>query len=505
MNPKQFITYTLIVFPLLLVAHFLLVDKLVIQARNTPYSYKQFLLQSLSPLQNKVIVTAGSNAIHGIDSSELSSYFNAPVFTYADNANYPIRSKILNIDKFSKPGDTLILPLEWHYITTNRLSKNYTSMLADKELKLEFYYNNMPVIEKIRFIFTQYPLDDIMSGLFWRVMISKFFIARSDKKRLTSFKKKIESGATVMLGNSNRNGPENIIKLPKNTTCDSYIFSKGYTVSDEFKSNLNLLQKLNKKGLNIYFTWPAVVDYKTSACYKKNKQSFALFYSEIKQIIADHGFKIIGDYQDSHFTSECFLNTYYHITRECAATRTKKLIENLQYAGIPPYSTTEKVNIKQILLKEVNLKLQENALDLQNKLPVLPQGVVKKRKLSNYLIFTQGWSRQERWGVWSLGNSSSFTFKISKKQHQQKAIKITLNGRYFNGVENTEIKINNKKYKAQPLTNAVFIVPTDSIKDQMINIELKHHTVRSPKELGLSSDVRNIKFGLTSIKLESNK
>jgi len=247
------------------------------------------------------------------------------------------------------------------------------------------------------------------------------------------------------------------------------------------------------------------VDYKTSACYTKNKQNFAVLHSEIKQIIAEHGFKIIGDYQDSHFTSECFLNTYYHIKRECALPRTKKLVENLQHAGILPYAATEKVHVKQVLLKQVNLKLQENARELQNNIPTLVLDEVKTRQLSNYLVFTQGWSRQEKWGLWSDGHLSRFNFKISKKQRQQKSIKITLNGRYFNGVENTEITINNKKYNSQPLTNAFFIVPVELIKDQMINIELKHHSIISPKELGLSSDARNLKFGLVSIKLESNQ
>lgn len=503
MNPKQFIKYILIAFPALLISHFLIVDNLVIQARKTPYSYKQFILQSLSHLQNKVIVTAGSNALHGIDSSELALYFNAPVFTYADNASYPIRSKILNIEKVSKPGDTIILPLEWkHYSATNKLTKNYTSMLADKELKLEFYYNNAPIIEKIRFIFTQYPLNDILSGLFMRR--SDISILKSESKRLNVFKNNIESSPVTMLGNSVRNGPEDIVKLPTNTSCDSYIFSDKYEISDEFKSNLKLLQKLSEKGVNIYFTWPVVVNYKTSACYVENKKKFVDFHSEIQQTIANYGFKIIGEYQDSHFMPECFLNTYYHIKRECTVLRTKKLIENIQQAGITPYTAPRSVtNIKEILLKQVNQQLQENAHELKKNLPAMLEGTYKGKKVSKYLILTKGWSKQNRWGVWSDGYSSTFEFKISKKQKQKKSIKITLNGRYFNGKENTGIIINKQSYKSQPLLNAEFSIPTDSIKGQVVEIELKHHTVISPKELGKSKDARNLKFGLTSITLES--
>lgn len=504
MNSKKFILYILIVFPLVLVAHFLLVDKLVIQERKVPYSYKQFLLQSLAHLPNKVVVSAGSNAIHGIDSSELALYFNGPVFTYADNADYPLRSKILNIDKFSKPGDRIILPLEWlHYSVSKEVPKNYTSILADKELKLEFYYNNLSVIEKIRFIFTQYPLADIISGTF--TQRSNSFMLKSDQDRLNLFRINIESSAITMLGNSVRNGPEKVIKFPTNKTCDSYIFSSGMTISDDFKYNLKLLQSLTKKGIKIYFTWPAVVDYKTSACYTTNKQKFTAFHSEIKQIIAEHGFKMIGNYEDSHFTPECFLNTYYHIKRECAVPRTKKLIENMQKAGVFPYSYTETVNIKQILLKKINQQRQENARELQNSLPVMELGTLKSRKLSRYVILKKGWSRQEKWGVWSEGHTSTLEFKISPELQQQKTIKISLNGRYFNGVENTVIKINNQTYKSQSLTNAEFIIPTDTIKDRIVEIELHHHTVKSPKELGVSSDDRKLKFGLTSIKLESNK
>ena len=173
MSAKRFIITSLLGFSTLLIAYIMLVDKLVIPERHVPYSYKQFLLQTSSAIHGKVIVSAGSNAIHGIDSSTLADYFKTPVFTYADNANYPLRAKLFSLAKYTNPGDIVLLPLEWFFYSTKKyLAENYINALADEELRLEFYFNSLPIQEKLRFIFSEYPLQQVVNGLLTQDQIS---------------------------------------------------------------------------------------------------------------------------------------------------------------------------------------------------------------------------------------------------------------------------------------------------------------------------------------------
>lgn len=504
MSAKNFIITSFTGLILILAAYALVVDKMLIIERKVPYSYKQFTLQVFSKINGKVIVMAGSNAIHGIDSISLSEYFNAPVFTYADNASYPFREKIYSIERFISTGDIILLPLEWSYYSAEQhLSDNYINMLADKKLRLEFYFNNLPILEKLRFTYTQYPLMKVMQGLM--LQRSNIDLLQSDLLRLNYFQGVVESGKIAMLGNSTRNGPENIIKSPRSAHCDDYLFSGGFKVSSAFKSSLLLLQKLTKKGVSVYFTWPATVDYKESHCYQKNiTHKIEIFSTEIKDLVVKAGFQFIDNEQQSHFPAHCFLNTYYHLKRECAILRTNRLINSIKYSEITPINNTSDMNVALMLNKVITVKRNEVFDELIDLLPELKKGKITAWQLSHNLIFRQGWGIQEKWGVWSEGRESTLSFKINKSLLTKKYIKITIKGRYFNGNEKTRVNINSLDYAEKELINTVFRVPVNSIDNNRIDITLQHRSVLSAAELELSRDTRKIKFGLTELVIEAD-
>jgi len=503
MSAKNFMITSFFSLVVILLVYAIVVDKMVILERNIPYSYKQFALQSLSEIQGKVIISAGSNAIHGIDSAKLSQYFNSPVFTYADNADYPLRAKILSIEKHTNKGDVVLLPLEWlHYSAKQGLAENYVDALADEELRLEFYFNNLPALEKLKFIFTQYPLSDVISGL--KIQRNKIAMLKSDLKQLNYFTRVVQSGEIQMLGNSLRNGPEQIVKFPTNKTCDSYLFSGGFKVSRVFKDNLSLLKKLTRKGVAIYFTWPAVVDYKKSNCYQQNTiNNVNKYATEIKELVENKGYQFIGNYQQSHFPAHCFLNTYYHIKRECAILRTNKLIEALKFSNIKKIHNTSDINIALMMNNEIIRNKNYIFYELIKALPELKKGKITAEQLSHRLVFKQGWAEQEKWGIWTVGNESAFSFSVAKSLLTRKYIMLSIKGHYFNGVEKTKVKINSVYYGEEELANKSFKVSVNSVSDNRIDITLQHTSAFSPKYLGLSKDTRKIKFGLTEISINA--
>ncbi len=344
MRPLRFLIVSCASFIILAAAYALLIDKVVIPERTVPFPYRQFLLEASSAIEGKVIIDSGSNSLHGIDTSLLSDYFQAPTLIIADGAGYPLRNKIFRLKKYVGKGDVLILPLEWVYYTEDRvLPKLFLSFLADKNLSLEYYFNELPVAEKLRFIFTQYPLKNALESLSTR---DASYISKSNPDQLKTHEDQLLLQNNESFGGTLRDGPEEIDGVAGQMSCDGYTSphwpdTANFEISDVFRANLSLLQELAESGVAIYFTWPSMVDSTSSTCINgpEIQRELTLFSEEIATLVESKGFMFIGEFQDSHFTSECFLNTYYHLRYSCAQKRTTRLIDALKRDKVTPINS----------------------------------------------------------------------------------------------------------------------------------------------------------------------
>jgi hypothetical protein len=509
MRTKHFLYFTFLVFCLLIGGYFYVVDKIIIRDRPIPYSYRQFLLESTKDITGKVIIESGSNSIHSIDPFQLSRYFNAPVVTSAANAGYPIQPKVFNLLSIANKGDIVIFPLEWNqYSYDDQLPDNFLNALADEQLKLEYYFNNLTIWEKIKFAYNKYPLDKAKEGFLRYFERNETNILREDLARLSQFDTIINSQSSESYGNSNRNGPEPIERDGShNRSCDQYVlgkqFHKGFKITEAFLESLDYLTLLKDKGVRVYFSWPAVADKKSSICYESDEAKAKLdgFATSIRSTVEAKGFKFIGEYQDSHFSSDCFLNTYYHLTKDCAVTRTKKLIDALTKNEVTPFENKEE-NFLRLISEEVESNRQIISLQVAKKLSPISFESVKSTQLSNKLLLTKGWSSQENWGVWSLGNESEVKFQVDDNVMGNELINITIKGHYYNGPEKTTVFINGKLLGEYQLMNKSFLIPTKDLSGNIVRIEFRHIDVFSPYQLGRSKDNRAIKFGLKEISIK---
>jgi hypothetical protein len=482
-------------------AYPLLADKYIFIERELPFVYRQLLLESTEEVQGKVIVESGSNSIHAIDPVLMADYFKRPVITIADNGDYPLQLKLHNLNKFAQKGDSLILPLEWNqYYDTAQLKENFVSALVDENLTLEYYYESLPAIEKIWFLYTRFPFYQAL--LSFTHKRNTLAMLQEDLNHLVRFERLQKLASVESFGNSTRNGPEPKIQAPINKTCESYLFHGGFEISPVFKANLLLLQTLQKKGVNIYFTWPAVVDHHSSACYAglEHIAKIKKYAQEIKALVAAAGFKFIGGFQQSHFTEGCFLNTHYHLKRECAIKRTEQLIENFKAAGVAPYPQSP-THYTRLVRQYIDEKRQGLLKKMIQYYPDITKAGISARQLSAFVLLSSGWSSQEDWGVWSDGGQSGMVFNVAPNLLTKKYLKLTINGRYFKGSEQTKVRINGQPFGTKELAHASFYIPSDMITNNRVSVNLTHTSIASPKELGLSSDNRHIKFGLTSLAL----
>jgi hypothetical protein len=498
MSHRAFIYLSAVAFIGLLTCYFLIVDTIAVPDRDIPYSYRQFAFEATKEFGNKVIVDSGSNSIPAIDAQVLSDYFEAPVLTIAANAGYPLRSKIFNLAKYAQAGDVVVIPLEWNlYTYPENYPKNFVDALSDKDLRLEYYFNNSPLYERIRFTFSNIPFNNVYKAV----------KAKRDLDRLKTFKRIAETGNSEAFGNSSINRRlETALDGSNTLTCDEYIFDNqrefGFVISKSFKQNLRLLQALKKRGVEVIFGWPATVDGPTSKCYSEHwvQDKIERYVRDISDLVRNAGFKFFGRVDDSHFDSSCFVNTYYHIQRKCAESRTNRLVSLLRNNGVNPLATgMGQEDLRMTILDSIsrsNEYLSEKYFEL---LRAIGPSLVANKELTQSFLFGDGWSSQERWGVWSDGVESKLKIKLKPELLSKPALLLSFEGQYFNGKELTHVYVGEHSLGRHDLTSVSIEVPTRFINDQLLEIRLEHTAPVSPFKLGVGNDIRSLKYGLKSL------
>ncbi len=317
------------------ISYFFLVHFVAIPERIVERSYKQFLLESSAETKNKIIVSGGSNAVHGIDAGLMEDRLSRLTLNLADNGSYPLSHKIYNLWRYVTAGDVIVFSLEWaHYSQQGALPKNYVHSVLDRLGSNSFYYWSLPWWEKVKFVFGHVPWE-LAAGRILQLngtWINQQLLENQKKVLGYVFNKILRNER----GTSMRNGPEPVAKDGSNKlTCDRYLFKKdvaaGLDISESFVANLELLRSLElETGARVLFTWPVVVGRNNSGCYSaEHLQTIRRYAENIEKTIGHYGLEVVGDILDSRFPSSCFLNTYYHITHDCAIVRTERLIAEL--------------------------------------------------------------------------------------------------------------------------------------------------------------------------------
>lgn len=496
-------------------------------------------------------MVGASDLHHGINALEMEQYFKVPVINLGDNGGYPLNHKIYNVGKFVQPGDIVIFSLAWGYYFAKEylLTDNYVKSVLDEDESNSFYYENLPIYEKVKFVFFDLPYAMSIEKIFSRPKVENLLAIQF--MSIKAFGNRIVMDKGIVRGGSIRNGPEPEAELMKFLSCDQYLFarhilqeinegqkgdaaeelrakirshdikylslvikresSKGNIVdlvhakpNSGFISTLRLIKSLKDAGVKIFFAWPIVVDkvgINESKCYH-SKFSFGIdkLANKIENLLIEEGYDILGDYRDGSYSAECFLNSYGHLKYDCQKKATKSLITYLLQKGIRPSEngyTRRDFDIKLI----ANLQKRRKSL-IDDIIPdskdVLPKHGVRKRQLDKFILFVHGWSGQEDWGVWSEGRNSNFKFYAKNGVKKR----LLIEGIYFNGEEQTEVYLNGRNLGKFVLTKRQLDIPMEEQGAEIFHVELKHEKPISPMELdSKNNDDRKIKFGLTGIRV----
>lgn len=116
----------------------------------------QLKLQAAAKItEPKVLVVAGSNAMFGIDSKQLSAYWQRPTINLAVNAGLGLDYILAQAQKAARRGDILILPLEYAlYLDDGAANSQIIDYVIGRD---PIYWNSLTQYQKTQFVLGMAP------------------------------------------------------------------------------------------------------------------------------------------------------------------------------------------------------------------------------------------------------------------------------------------------------------------------------------------------------------
>ncbi len=146
-------------------------------------------------------------------------------------------------------------------------------------------------------------------------------------------------------------------------------------------------------------------------------------------------------------------------------------------------------------------------------MPYLTGSAIDFHKAGNAGLYEmKGWSGPEPDGTWALGNDSVLLLKLAKAPTSD--LWLTFKAHAFAPRQRPEfkesMKVNGREVADWSITNreVIFVkrvrLPLDLVRSGLLRIEFSNHDPRSPAELGVSRDGRNLGLALEDLYLEPN-
>ena len=482
MNRRRFTSFLLALLggglccPLLL---FLALENFAMPDRSRLWrSYHEIILDHVPG--PRVLIDSGSNSLHSIRIDLIEHALNRPVFIVSDNASIPLNLRVKRLEKYSKQGDVILLPLEWGYYGWQVIPSDFLSLLRNRWSE---YYFAMSKLERFDFFANHISLDFILSETWTH------FRRRGKRELELTFNNVIEekSNWAGVTDHSVENRSRHISTI--NKTCREFL-SVPHEIKDfvyDFADKLVDLER--RRGVKFIMTWPAVAG---SDCY--SDPEFKQYTEKLRQVFQSRGIQFAGNPEDASFSEAHTLDTYYHIDIDAATQRSGRLAAALKALGL---AESQLDTSSDILADAALAREGAKVLAAQSKLTTsrIADGNyrVGSEEFDKRLLLISGWSRPEAWGVWNSEAAS----KLILVPQPNLDCKLTFDANYFADGPASDVLLNGKS--AGGNTKGEIIIPRGEVP---VTLTLLHRQLKSPRELGLGDDPRLLSFGLKSVHVE---
>lgn len=472
-------------------AYALTVDRLI-ERSAIPATYKWFLLKEIPG--HRIIFESGSNSHHAIDTDAVGEALGRTAINVADNGGYALDDKLTRLETYTRPGDVVVLPLEWTFYHREKLTDDYVDTLFDSNRD---YYNSMPLDKRVQRALSLPPAT----------VISKLRDRRATQKQSNESpaQELFVSALTQPTGHQSRSTSSDPGAGVAEQSCDDYILGKTkirekLKLGKNIKPALERLKKLKARGVNIHFAWPVLAG---EGCLTAPAY-FEGFRAEIEAAVNGAGFEFLGTPSQSLYDKSYRDDTPYHIITAATDIHTQQMIGFLRTQG---YGTTgEPLNITNFARHRLlELELAEASELNQTPLEFGRTVSFDNAEHRDQIDFTAGWWAFEPYGRWMRDNRAMLRVTLPNDLPPNAVLKIqgmTKSGR----PERANISVNGNLVSSGLFGESVFLsVPVTGLPQGealSIFIDLPEAgDPKSPKDIGESQDARSMTLHLQTMEL----
>jgi len=270
--------------------------------------------------KKKVIIVAGSNAMFGIDSRKISSFFKLPVVNFGVNAGLYLPYNLYKAKQVIKKGDILLMPLEYPMY-------GYDGVPNEQMID--------SILSRDRALFFQLSFKEQFSIL-WNVTLNRIY---------RGYQKK--GGQEVRVGlfgvhHLDNNGDQIRTDVKYQSKwmrgrIYNHFANTPETYGKDFQENSLGMQYIEefvnwceKRDVKIIFMPSTLMKHNSYVTDLKEKW----FYHNIQNIIKNKGWNYIGNPYDYMYDKQYYFDSNFHLVKKGRELRTTQMIEDLKKSSI---------------------------------------------------------------------------------------------------------------------------------------------------------------------------
>lgn len=266
----------------------------------------------------KFLLVGGSSVVYGISAKIISEEMHTPTYNFGFWASLGSPYILHLAKKVLKPGDTVLLCLEyeildWPEISPYWLDQSFLRFVMGVEPD---YIRTKPFIERLWTAYSM-PPGAVLSGL-------TSWVGGKEKIQFDFFEN------YNVFGDSMQNTLENKIKnlgaYESRISVPSEIFIKGFTGRPKGAGVIeDFLRWAKNHRVKVLATYPNLAaNDQYSKHHKRNVES------KIRGIYDRFGIPLLSSPQDAMLNQECFYDTNYHLLQASVPLRTQNLLLHIK-------------------------------------------------------------------------------------------------------------------------------------------------------------------------------
>lgn len=254
----------------------------------------------------KIIVSAGSSALYGIRSKDISESIGIPTYNLGSHAGLGINFIIEETKKVTKSGDIIIFPLEFTLFNQNDentlLSLRYFQ-LYDREKLNNFNPINTYKILLQRDFFSSINL--INSNIFKSSLVEKSSFYADES---------LNDHGDMTKNVGYRGFETQPIEIPKRLN-----------ETKALKSILAFSNWCKQNEINLYLSYSA-----TQSLPEYTNEEYLNYFNFLSDFFQKNEIKVLEEPKEVLYNTELFFDTPYHLNEEGMTIRTDNLINKLK-------------------------------------------------------------------------------------------------------------------------------------------------------------------------------